>query len=81
MGIVLLAGCSDLFKPFQQMSAIDPCDPGSSVYQASSHYFERDFLKHDGSLDYKKLMRLQDPQSSPCDPLYNPGLVHSAPPD
>lgn len=61
------------------MTEIDPCDPASNVYQGSHHYFERDFLNVDGSMDYDKLVRLNKPRTSPCDPLYDAGIIHYAP--
>lgn len=76
--IAINLSCSDLLEPFKEMTSVDPCDPGQSVYQADSHYFERDFLRVDGSLDYNKLVNINKPQASPCDPLYNPDLLQKS---
>ena len=76
-----IGGCKQLLDPFQPMTEVQPCDPAYNVYQSESHYFERDFLDVDGHMDYDKLVRINKPQASPCDPLYDPGILHYAPED
>src|SRR5438132_1704320 len=49
---------------------IDPCDPGSNVYEKDGkHFIDSDMVREDGTLDYGKIFELNKAESSPCDPL------------
>ena len=67
-------GCEQKWiNPFEEDATIDPCDPTSSVYTGNRHFIERDFLKDDGTLNYRKLMQARDVGNSSCDPLHRKG--------
>ncbi|MDW7975551.1 MAG: hypothetical protein RMI35_03255 [Leptospiraceae bacterium] len=47
-----------------------PCDPFLSYYEHGDHYFSKEFVKEDGTIDYEKLLKYQrEVHRSKCDPL------------
>lgn len=66
------ASCQKIVALFQpEATPPDPCDPTTNVYYGETHFFERELVREDGTLDFERWMSLkEDPRSSPCDPLH-----------
>lgn len=56
-------------KKFNRQTTFDPCNPAFDFYEGDTHYFERDFVNEDGTMDYAKWFQSRELQSSDCDPL------------
>lgn len=62
----------DFYYTFFPVEEFHPCDPMLNYYENNKHFFYQEYLKDDGTFDYKKLLESQkDLQKSPCDPLKN----------
>ena len=61
------AACSFLNK--EEKLEINPCDPAANLYtEKNKHYFDTEYLKQDGTVDYNKWFKAYEVQSSNCDP-------------
>lgn len=75
LGIIglFLIGCDNAslssLNPFRSKPTVDPCDPATNLYDDGKHFLERDYLTEEGTIDYKKLLEMNEIQKSPCDPL------------
>jgi hypothetical protein len=56
---------SHLFPP---PSEIKECDTMGNYYEDGEHYINREFLKDDGTLDYKKQFEMSKQQNHDCYP-------------
>ena len=56
-------------NPFYEVEEIQDCDPVKNYFYNGQHYIERDYVKEDGTLDYKKYYESRRIQASECDPL------------
>jgi hypothetical protein len=71
--LIVIAGltsCEAIKNALKPEPTIDPCDPAANLYdKEGKHYVDRDFLRDDGTLDYKRYFRMQASRETPCDPL------------
>ncbi len=65
-----LVGCKEFNQLFlAEDTPIEACDPTASTYHGYDHFFDRDFLTRDGTLDYRKWFETNRVDASECDPL------------
>lgn len=72
LSVLSLPSCKKGKNPLKALWAttqFDPCNPAFDYYEGDSHYFERDFVTDEGTLDTGKWLEQRSVQSSPCDPL------------
>jgi hypothetical protein len=66
----LPVSCRDFNQLFlAEDTPIEACDPTASTYHGYHHFFDRDFLTRDGTLDYRKWFETNRVDASGCDPL------------
>ncbi len=60
----------EFYYTFFPIEEFHPCDPVLNYYENNKHFFYKEYLKDDGTIDYKKLLESQKRlDQSPCDPL------------
>lgn len=60
----------DFYYTFFPVEEFHPCDPMYNYYENNKHFFYKEYLKDDGTIDYKKLLESQkNLDKSACDPL------------
>ena len=45
---------------------MDPCDPAHNYYEGERHYFGRDYVQEDGTLNQKRMLHALEPGNGEC---------------